>query len=435
MIDVLENVNIVLNNIYDETYKIVEDKEESFNKYIEDNKENVLNCIYDIASEYIISNIQYFHVETFEGEMINNIIMLLSDTFVNIDIHDIKLEDNIIIYNYIKKVLHLLYKKLIPRRSYEYTFIRKHPNITKIQNKISLLRDKFQPEQRTLEWYEYRSKIITASSAWKIFDSDSCKNNLIYEKCKPFVIYSDSTIVNTDSPLHWGQKYEPLSIMLYEKKYNTIIEDFGCIRHDNYSFLGASPDGINVKAESPLYGRMLEIKNIVNRDITKIPKKEYWIQMQLQMEVCNLNECDFLETRFKEYDSKEHYEKDDNQDTIKGIILYFFENNKPVYEYYIQESDNCYDTWEENIFNKHNDKLFIRTIYWKLDEFSCILVLRNIKWFNSIIENIQSFWSIIEYEKENGYEHRAPKKRKSIEEKKIVEEKKTNEIIDMSDKI
>ena len=60
MIDVLENVNIVLNNIYDETYKIVEDKEERFNKYIEDNKENVLNCIYDIASEYIILNIQYF---------------------------------------------------------------------------------------------------------------------------------------------------------------------------------------------------------------------------------------------------------------------------------------------------------------------------------------------------------------------------------------
>ena len=31
-----------------------------------------------------------------------------------------------------------------------------------------------------------------------------------------------------------------------------------------------------------------------------IPKKEYWIQMQLQMEVCDLDECDFLETRFIE---------------------------------------------------------------------------------------------------------------------------------------
>ena len=124
--------------------------------------------------------------------MINNIIILLSDTFVNIDINDIKLEDNIIIYNYIKKVLNLIYKNLIPKRSYERTFIIKYHNITKIKDKISLLRNKFQPEQRTLQWYEYRSKIITASSAWRIFDSDSCRNNLIYEKCKPFVIHSDN---------------------------------------------------------------------------------------------------------------------------------------------------------------------------------------------------------------------------------------------------
>jgi hypothetical protein len=45
---------------------------------------------------------------------------------------------------------------------------------------------------------------------------------------------------------------------------------------------------------------MLEIKNIVNRDITGEPLHHYWIQMQVQMEVCDLDVCDFLETRFKE---------------------------------------------------------------------------------------------------------------------------------------
>ena len=50
---------------------------------------------------------------------------------------------------------------------------------------------------------------------------------------------------------------------------------------------------------------MLEIKNIVNREITGIPKKEYWVQMQMQMEVCAIyEECDFLETRFKEYENE-----------------------------------------------------------------------------------------------------------------------------------
>ena len=99
-----------------------------------------------------------------------------------------------------------------------------------------------------------------------------------------------------DSPLHWGQKYEPVSAELYKKLYNTNITDFGCIKHSQYPCIGASPDGINTDITNPRFGRMLEIKNIVNRVINGIPKVEYWIQMQVQMETCDLNECDFLET-------------------------------------------------------------------------------------------------------------------------------------------
>ena len=71
---------------------------------------------------------------------------------------------------------------------------------------------------------------------------------------------------------------------------------------------------------------MLEIKNIVNREITGIPKKEYWIQMQVQMEVCELNECDFLETKFFEYESEEDFNSDGNfnyseNNSIKGFIF------------------------------------------------------------------------------------------------------------------
>ena len=53
----------------------------------------------------------------------------------------------------------------------------------------------------------------------------------------------------------------------------------------------------------------------------------------------------------------------------------------------------------------------MRTIYWYADEISCILVLRNKLWFNEAIIKIADTWKIIEYERINGYEHRAPKKR------------------------
>jgi len=36
-------------------------------------------------------------------------------------------------------------------------------------------------------------------------------------------------------------------------------------------------------------------------EINGIPKEDYWIQMQIQIEVCNLSECDFEKTKFTEY--------------------------------------------------------------------------------------------------------------------------------------
>jgi hypothetical protein len=45
----------------------------------------------------------------------------------------------------------------------------------------------------------------------------------------------------------------------------------------------------------------------VNREITGIPLEAYWIQMQVQMEVCDLDECDFFETQFKEFDTSEEF--------------------------------------------------------------------------------------------------------------------------------
>jgi len=173
--------------------------------------------------------------------------------------------------------------------------------INLIEEKIQRLREIPQPVQRTSEWYKFRWNLITASNAYKAFETQASINQLIYEKCQPLKTFEenggeeeDVKMVNTNTAMHWGQKYEPLSVMIYERKYGTKVEDFGCIQHPVYKFLGASPDGIIVNKESDRYGRMLEIKNPVSREITGIPKKEYWTQMQLQMEVCDLDECDFL---------------------------------------------------------------------------------------------------------------------------------------------
>jgi putative phage-type endonuclease len=315
-----------------------------------------------------------------------------------------------------------------------------------IKQKLDYLRNIPQPPQRTNEWYEFRHNLITASNAYKAFESQSTINQLIYEKCQPLNLKNNEEkqqLVNTNTTFHWGQKYEPLSVMIYEYLYHTKIEDFGCIQHEKYKFIGASPDGINIDENSKKYGRMLEIKNIVNREINGVPKKEYWIQMQLQMEVCDLDECDFLETKFIEYDNFESFKNDNkitnfifdnneyekftqNINNMKGMILYF--NTKEAKPFYVYKPLNIIDEndiiiWEENMIDLYQSEkysmTFIKIIYWKLEKLSCVLVQRNKKWFEDNIKQLEKVWKIIEEERISGYDHRAPNKKNKKEQQKI----------------
>ena len=303
----------------------------------------------------------------------------------------------------------------------------------KFADQIAYLKTKPQPEQRTTAWYAFRHNLITASNAYKAFESQSTINQLIYEKCQPLQTEDDqtnvtvktNTMVNVNTPFHWGQKYEPLSVLFYEHTYGTKVDDFGCIQHDTYKFLGASPDGINVDTSSDRYGRMLEIKNIVNREINGIPKKEYWIQMQLQMEVCDLDECDFLETKFVEYENYDAFLKDET-DKLKGYIIYFnTKEGKPLYIYKpIEMTDPLeMDIWEQETIEKYqtNNTVWIKNCYWKLDIVSCVLVTRNRQWFGDNIGQLEKVWKIIEQERVTGYEHRAPKKRVKKIEQPVVQ--------------
>jgi len=315
------------------------------------------------------------------------------------------------------------------------------------ETKINMLREIPQPVQRTPEWYKFRWNLITASNAWKAFESQSTINQLIYEKCQPLKNFNDIDdeeikMVNTNTAMHWGQKYEPLSVLIYEQKYKTKVEDFGCIQHPIYKFIGASPDGIIVDKNSERYGRMLEIKNVVSREINGIPKKEYWVQMQLQMEVCDLDECDFLETKFTEYPDRVSYNFDisnevftDSEDVewfniclskdgkMKGEIIYFHtKEGTPFYVYkpldcvHPNEINNWQDFSVEKYENEPYNYIYMKTIFWKLEVLSCVLVLRNREWFKNNVQQLEKVWKIIEEERVTGYEHRAPVKKQKKEQ-------------------
>ena len=430
---------------------------------IQEMRESMLYCI----EQNIVNNPLSFSDPDFHVKLENSIYEIIDYTFsdnsycslMRNDVFPFTEEMENQFEEIIANCLEEYFDTVLPPRSYLATCILHPPNIAETTKKIEYLKSIPQDEQRTAGWYIFRNKLITASAAWKVFKSDSCVNQLIYEKCKPLAgnlasssndvddvddierkkeqVIIEKTFVNTNSPLHWGQKYEKLSVMVYESRNNTKVGEFGCIKHPKYDFLGASPDGINVDPASPLYGRMLEIKNVFNREITGIPIEEYWIQTQLQMQVCDCDECDFLETCFKEYEDEAAFLHDSCSDndaefyltsakTVKGVIAYFMKDGKPFYEYaplYLTRTQ--YDKWCEEIIDKNAGITWLKNIYWYLNQYSCVLIRKNDVWFESAIKKIENVWNTILRERESGYEHRAPKKRTPKKKTNIADEETT----------
>lgn len=318
----------------------------------------------------------------------------------------------------------------IPKRQESSFFLAIEPDPA-IEEKIKTLTEKSTMAQKSAEWHSIRQNLITASNAWKAFATDAQQNSLIYEKCKPPSNPMQGMHSNTNSTLHWGQKYEPLSVAIYEEKTNVKVGEFGCLVHPAHHFLGASPDGIVIQGESK--GCMIEVKNIVNRDITGIPLDAYWIQMQLQMEVCDLNECDFIETRFKEFPGEEEFYADNvvNAHKYKGVMLYFLpkitmeslENTDTVHldAHYVymplshKHDRDSVEKWiEENAASRKEKYALWMRVYWYLDEYSCIRVRRNRVWFGAAVKKLEDVWSTVLRERVEGYDHRAPKSKKQI---------------------
>jgi|TARA_B110000093_G_C12965299_1_gene409301 putative phage-type endonuclease len=386
----------------------------------------IIQYIYELLDEYYQENLVEVYSPTFIDTLCKDVAYILFEEWSSAEICIEDDYENIL--SFVKQIFEL-YEDIITktRRSRSYTFdtlITMDETLKQTLNtQISYLRGLPQPEQRTPEWYSYRNNLITASNLWKVFGSQAQCNSLIYEKCNiGDEMGAPRNFSGINSPMHWGVKYEPVTVMIYEHMYDATIEEFGCIQHPEYKFIGASPDGININENSLRYGRMLEIKNIFNREITGIPKKEYWVQTQIQMETCNLDKCDFMETRFKEFGSEDEFYNDTDKREYKGIILHFIPRElsidfvSPIYEYMplsIEMNKETMDAWiQEKKDEKRKDgQVLFTTLYWYLDEYSCVLIERNTKWFETAVKKIKEVWDIVLNERVDGYQHRAPKKR------------------------
>ena len=390
---------------------------------------DLISSIHELIDQYLITEILKMAKPDFHKEIVDDITHILFQNLQDAEICNNNDSDYDSLYDIVDMYCNIYFETKedikIPARSMEHSnYNSEHFGLCseyEIKNKIENLRklNEELPKQRTPEWYQRRYNMITASNLWQALNTESQRNRLIYEKCKPLDFgYTENKWMNTDSSLHWGVKYEPLTALLYEKVTGARIEEFGCIQHESYPFLGASPDGIVTNIESSLYGRMLEIKNIYNRDMDGTPSEAYWIQIQIQLQCCNLDLCDFVETRFKEYKSEIEFFEENDSERVRGLILYFIpkdgKSNVPLYKYMpldVLLNQSSIDEWISNCKTELPEFAIYSKIYWYLDEMLMSTIEKNTKWFETALPMIKETWVTIEKERISGYEHRVAKKR------------------------
>jgi putative phage-type endonuclease len=334
----------------------------------------------------------------------------------------------------------------------------------KLINQYEYLINLPQPVQKSPEWFLLRNDMITASSCGAAIGESH------YNPIKEILLDKiglGKEFKENDNVYH-GKKYEKIAIMIYEIIYNTKIGEFGLIKHPNIPYLGASPDGISMSLTldgkiNKLLGRMLEIKCPVTRKINSCGKIKgdicpsyYYIQVMIQLECCDLDECDFWQCNMSEYKTKEDFDSDDVLNNIhsenqvyiqdintiipnkpkqiklnplirKGAIIELLPKDssiipdgekaiwyaKYIYPPTILMNPNEYSIWIDNtlknidsLYPDYKEYSYSRTVYWKLELSHNELIIRQKDWFQNNKHLFEIFWNRVLYYRNNLNEAR-----------------------------
>ena len=277
-----------------------------------------------------------------------------------------------------------------------------------------------QVPQRTPEWYSQSKTLLTASEFSTILGTPHAVSMLALQKVAPVSenLRSSTTACCTPemSPFDWGIRFEPVVKQVMNQMDHVTIVDVGRIVHPENARLAASPDGIIMEAEEARrVGRLVEIKCPVRRVIDGIIPHEYWCQMQIQMEVTSIEECEYVEMSF-ESGYKDHAYTTVGSKDICSCDLYDTENDIPKYfgrVWLYQEPDTLELKYAYTAEEKANmDELgwFLQEeIPWHVKKVFRIVVSRDRAWYKSTLEKQAHFWTRVEDARQGRIE--PPKKR------------------------
>ncbi len=280
---------------------------------------------------------------------------------------------------------------------------------------IQMLCDKPQVEQHTAEWYAQRRNRLTASEFSNILTGS--RGALLRSKLDtedpgdrptqaPVALAQDDGNMNATS---WGHRYEPVTRRIYELEIagvDTVNDRLGRFTHPTVPWLSASPDGLVTKG--PLTGRLVEIKSPKTRKPGAFVPEDYYVQMQIQMEVCNLDAVDFIEACFAQRTAQTVYtgetdplltEADqaalDEAEWKGRIHVYGFVEDPTTWTYRYSEPVN--DLEDADVPEGPDCYPLLESSVWWLTGWHPRTVLRNNKWWTTVgWPAAELFWAEVE---------------------------------------
>jgi hypothetical protein len=195
---------------------------------------------------------------------------------------------------------------------YEYFLFRQQLAVARLKpNPAAAARLPTAPQtpQKSVAWHaESRNMLSGHEFGGVVLGSAAEHAACVAKKCAAPAVIDESctdsqTVFLTPeaglSPFKWGWRYEPVARDIFACCFaegGAVNDELGRVRHSSLPRLGASPDGLVVNG--PRSGRLVEIKCPISREINGTIPMKYWVQMQLQAEVCDVDAVEYIEVQF-----------------------------------------------------------------------------------------------------------------------------------------
>lgn len=266
-----------------------------------------------------------------------------------------------------------------------------------------------QTSQHSADWYAQRRNRLTASEFAAILDGrrgallrqkiDTTATGDRPQQAPVAIAQSDGEMIATS----WGHRFEPITRKIYELELagvDTVCDTLGRFTHLVHPWLSASPDGVVLTGA--LAGRLVEIKSPKSRIPGDFVPVDYYVQMQVQMEVCDIDAVDFIEARFAQSSADDFDEEAAADADWKGRIHVYGHLDRPetwTYRY----SEPVEDLDDATMPAGPDDLPLLEDSVWWLIGWYPRTVLRNRDWWADEGWPAASlFWAEVQSLRETG---------------------------------